>query len=173
MNHGFFDEKAIVALAFFICIGLIVKFFGKSIIDFLSNKQKEIIGDIDQAENQLNTLLKTKEELFNQKNTIIQRNRDLDISTEKEKNFIIDNAKNKSEELLNCAVQNQKAVNKRVFDDILEGFLEVPFETAVKVVSNLLLEKNNISLQNQLIDNILDEALEDNFQGPAPIKYGK
>ena len=89
MSTEFFDEKAIVALAFFVCVGLIIKFFGKNFINFLSTKQNEISQNITKVENKLNLANKKIQDIKLDEKNILEKNAALIENAKREKDLLL------------------------------------------------------------------------------------
>ena len=162
MTGAWFDEKAIIALAFFTCIGLIVKFFGKSFIEFLKSKRNEIMNVISKTENQFDSMIKTIEDLKKQEQFVNERNKTLDETTEKEIQFILGNAEKNSQDSLKISLQNQKLIIKRLSVEVEDSFSKMPFDVSKQVITNLFLQPNNLNLQHEVINTALDSILGNN-----------
>ncbi len=164
MSTGFFDEKAIVALAFFVCVGLIIKFFGKNFINFLSTKQNEISQNITKVENKLNLANKKIQDIKLDEKNILEKNAALIENAKREKDFIIQSTEEKSAMLLNESVENQKLLNQKILNETNDLFSKIPLNAALEAIKIELGKADNLDIQKNLIDNALDNALNLNLK---------
>ena len=161
MSTGFFDEKAIVALAFFVCVGLIIKFFGKNFINFLSEKQNEISQNITSVENKLNIANQKIQNIKLNEENILEKNAALIENAKREKDFIIQNSEEKSAMLLNESVENQKLLNqKRKRYNFENETKSIQISNDQKIQINKLFNKK--IEQNELKSCVKDVTNEEN-----------
>jgi F0F1-type ATP synthase membrane subunit b/b' len=160
MIDGFLDAQLIVALAFFVCIGLIIKFFGKSFAGFVSSKQNEISQNIIDTENKFDLAAQKIQDIRGQEDDILKKNSILIENAKKEKEFIVDSTTKKSEALLAEAIKNQKLINKKIINETNDSFSKIPLNAAWESIKIELSKSDNYNIQKNFIDQLLDEVLD-------------
>ncbi len=153
-----FDEKAIIALAFFVCLGLIIKFSKNGVSRFLSSSRDEICKKLDDNQNILDELKIKVANLEDEKVSLIAKNVRNITNAENEKVFLINQAKKKADELLNSAIENQKNYNNSIKNQSLQSFERISWDSAKETLIKNLTENPDSEVHEQIIDKILSEV---------------
>jgi F0F1-type ATP synthase membrane subunit b/b' len=158
-----FDEKFIIALAFFVCVGLIIKFSRKNFSKFLLNTKNSICETIDNIENNLIELKSKISQLNNEKEELKQKSKNDIHLSEKEKIFLIENAQKKSEQLIKNTIDNQNLTNERIIKESKKSLEKISWDAAKEnLIQNLVIDINkNQEIHDNIINNILNETLND------------
>jgi F0F1-type ATP synthase membrane subunit b/b' len=157
---GFFDERAVIAIAFFVCVGLIVKFFKASFLEFLSNKKHQIISSIENVELKLENLDKKFSHAQSTEKNLLEKNKKLLLSAQKEKEFLISEAEKKSASSLNEAVENKKHLNSKILTEVETNIATVSVLAPIELITQELQNSKDSSLHHEMIDKILDSIIE-------------
>ncbi len=156
-----FDEKFIIALAFFVCVGLIVKFSKKNFSKFLSNTKNAICKKISDVEDSFDDLKFKISKLKDEKFLLVEKSKkDIDAA-ENEKNFLIEEARKKSDQLFQNTIENQKVANERIKNESKKSLEKVSWDSAKQNLTQSLREEKVEDIHHNIINNILKDALND------------
>ena len=156
-----FDEKFIIALAFFVCVGLIVKFSKKNFSKFLSNTKNAICKKISDVEESFDDLKFKIVKLKNEKITLVEKSKKDINEAENEKTFLIDEARKKSDHLFQNTIENQKIANERIKNESKKSLEKVSWNSAKQNLIQSLGEERVTDLHHNIINNILKDTLND------------
>lgn len=158
-----FDEKFIIALAFFVCLGLIVKFSKNSFSKFLSSTKNSICNSIDNVENSLSDLKLKIAKLKDDKISLNAKHVSSIRDAENQRDFLLTEAEKKSKNLFENAINNQKNTNERIKNESLKSFEKISWDSAKeKLVKDLTNDVDSASQTHKnIINKILNEAINE------------
>ena len=158
-----FDEKFIIALAFFVCVGLIIKLSRKNFLKFLSNTRASICEKISDVENIFNDVKLKISKLNDEKIALEDKHNKAIEATESEKAFLIEDAKKKSNQLFNNAIENQKIINERIKNESKKHLEKISWDSAKQNLTQNLVDniEKTKDTHEDIINNLLNRALND------------
>jgi F0F1-type ATP synthase membrane subunit b/b' len=156
-----FDAQFIIALAFFVCVGLIIKFSKDGFSKFLLNTKNAICENINNVENIFDDLRLKISSLKDEQLALKEKNKKSIEDAEREKEFIVQNAQKKSEQLMNSAIENQKITNERIKNESKKYFERISWDSAKQNLTQNLVERVEkvTDLHQDIINNFLEDAL--------------
>ena len=156
----FLTDKSIIAIAFFVCVGLIVKIFGRKILNAIDLKKHSIINNLECKENQekdlQEELVYLRDEEKNLKNLAYIKLKD----AESERDEFIANVTKKAEQTFKDAELDQEKLNSIKSEKINKNIQYAIFESVVHLLKDTLISSHvRDQIQTELLDKLLDDAL--------------
>lgn len=158
-----FDASMVVAIAFFICVGLIIKFGGKKINSALNCKKQNILNDLSSIENRMQDLQNEEAQLHEQEKQIKNSAYESIAEAENEKKFIIEKSKQNASYNLEQKINQQKILNEKIKISTDETLNKISWNASVDLLKNSLIgdqfgTNENIAAHNLIINNILSKT---------------
>jgi F0F1-type ATP synthase membrane subunit b/b' len=154
------DEKGFIAIAFFVCIGLILKFFGKTIISSLNAKKNCINGGLYSIENQLKSSEKEFEDLTKEEKNIKNFANTLVKNTEQERISSLEKFKKDLDLETQKKIAKQKKLNEELHSEFQNEFSKISWNASkdllkIKLVGEEFGSEKNKKIHQDLVNKFL------------------
>lgn len=155
------DEKGFIAIAFFVCVGLIVKFFGKTIISSLNSKKKCINDSLQLIEEKLQSQEKEYENLLKEEKNIKSFANTLVRNTEQEKISSLEKFKKDLDLETQNKIQKQKNLNEKIQSSFQNEFDKIAWNASkdllkMKLIGDEIENEKNQKIHHDLINKFLE-----------------
>jgi F0F1-type ATP synthase membrane subunit b/b' len=155
------DEKGFIALAFFVCIGFIIKFFGKKITNALEAKRRCINSDLDliqekflNSEKEYESSLKEQENLKYFADNLVKNSENDRISS-------LESYKKELEGVSERRILKQEKINEQKYSELQNVFDEISLKSSIDLLKDQLIGEQNFGTEKnkkahkEIIDKFL------------------
>jgi F0F1-type ATP synthase membrane subunit b/b' len=157
------DAKGFIAVAFFVCIGLIIKFSGKRILSVLNSKKDSINENLDNGEKELKKIEEEHEFYLNEEKNAKNFANQLIKNADQERTSSLAKFKKDIEIDLQRQIERQKETNEKIHLEIQDGFEKIAWDSSCELLKEKLIgdefgSKPNKEIHKSLIDQLILKA---------------